>query len=179
MDDHVLDAERAETLEDDRRYRILSREELLADVESDDTVVDIGSGTGFFTDDIAARAAKVYAVDFQEAMHEYYREKGLPDPVETVHSTAAAVAVEDADLVVSILSFHEIDLGRALRTFSEVLGDDGRLFVVDWSANAATDVAPPREKLYSAADASKKVAELFDVIESEERFDTFKLTAAV
>lgn len=179
MEDHIIDADKAETLEDESRYRILSREELLGEVADDDTVIDVGSGTGFFTDDIAEGAAEVYAVDFQTEMHDYYRQKGLPENVEIVHSRASEIPIEDADLIVSILSLHEIDLEGALQRFSEILGEGGEMFVVDWSANAETDDVPPREKLYSAADASEAVSELFDVIEAKERFDTFKLIAEV
>lgn len=179
MDDHIFDADRAAMLEDKSRCRIVSQEELLGVVEPDDTVVDVGSGTGFFTDDLAKGAGHVYAVDFQEGMHEYYREKGLPDNVETVHSRAAEIEIDDADLIVSILSLHEIDLARSLERFSEVLGDEGRMLVVDWSANAATDEIPPREKLYGAAAAAEELSAFFDVVEAEERYDTFKLLAAV
>lgn len=177
MEDHIIDADRAETLEDESRYRILSREELLGEIREDDTVVDIGSGTGFFTDDMAKVARKVYAVDFQEQMHEYYREKGLPENVKTVHKRASEITIEDVDLIISILSLHEITLEKALETFSDVLGNKGKMFIVDWSANAETDNVPPREKLYGAQEASEKVSQSFEILQSRERFDTFKIVA--
>jgi ubiquinone/menaquinone biosynthesis C-methylase UbiE len=177
MDEHILDSEKAAQLEDKTRCRIVSQEELLGAIEVGDTVIDVGSGTGFFTDDMAIRAERVYAVDFQEGMHEFYREKGVPENVELVHSRAADIEIEHADLIVSILSLHEIDLERALAKFQEVLGPGGRLFVIDWSANAATDDIPPREKLYTAASAAEVVSQYFDVVEVAERYNTFKLVA--
>ncbi|MFB6158641.1 MAG: class I SAM-dependent methyltransferase [Candidatus Nanohalobium sp.] len=176
-EDHVIDAEKADKLEDEGRYRILSREELLAEVKHGDTVVDIGSGTGFFTDDIAEKAGKVYAVDFQKGMHDYYREKGVPENVELIHSKASEIEVENTDMVVSILSLHEIDFEKSLEKFSELLEGGGKLLIVDWSADAETDDIPPRDKLYTAEKASEKVSELFEVESSEERSDTFKLKA--
>ena len=173
-----MDVEKAEKLEDDSRYRILSREELLFYVDKGDTVVDIGSGTGFFTDDIAKKAGKVYAVDFQEGMHSYYRQKGVPENVELVHSRAARIEIEDADLIVSILSLHEIDLDDALERFNKILPEDGELIIWDWSANALTDEIPPRDKLYTAEKASERVSEYFEVIKADERRDTFKLEAS-
>ncbi|APE95591.1 methyltransferase type 11 [Halodesulfurarchaeum formicicum] len=177
MDEHILDSEKAAQLEDKTRCRIVSQEELLGAIGDGDTVIDIGSGTGFFTDDMAIRAEKVYAVDFQEGMHEFYREKGVPKNVELVLSRAAQIEIEHADVIVSILSLHEIDLEKALATFQKVLGPDGRLIVIDWSQNAETDDIPPREKLYTAASAAEAVSEFFEVLEAEERYNTFKLVA--
>lgn len=177
MDDHMIDPEQAEKLEEPGRYRILSKEELLATIDRGDTVVDIGSGTGFFSDEMAAVAERVYAVDFQAEMHEYYQNKGVPENVELVHSRASTVDIDEADLVVSILSAHEIDLEAALATFEAILGGSGRLFIVDWSANAETDGPPPREKRYTAAETAEVVGRRFEVVEAEERYDTFRLVA--
>ena len=170
-----MDSEKADKLEDETRYRILSQEELFAEA-SEGTVIDVGSGTGFFTDHIAEKAEKVYAVDFQEGMHEYYKDKGLPENVELIHSKASKIDLE-ADQVISILSLHEIDLEKSLEKFYEILPQDGEVIIWDWSANAVTDEIPPREKLYTAEEASEKVSEKFEVVEAEERRNTFKLKA--
>ena len=131
-----MDSKRAEMLEKEDRYRILSREEILGEIEKGETVADIGSGTGFFTDDMAETAGKVYGVDFQEGMHQYYREKGLPENVELIHSKASKVELEGLDIVFSILSLHEIDLEKTLEKLSDALKEDGKVFIVDWSKNA-------------------------------------------
>jgi len=44
-------------------------------------------------------------------MHEYYRDKGLPESVELIHSKASEIDLE-ADQIISILSPHEIDLEK-------------------------------------------------------------------
>jgi predicted TPR repeat methyltransferase len=77
MGHHTFDAGKAAKLEDAAaRYRSVSREELLwaLDPTGTDAVVDLGSGTGFYTDDVAPHVDRVYAVDVQEAMHDHYRE---------------------------------------------------------------------------------------------------------
>lgn len=68
MGHHTFDAARADKLEQpERRYRFLSAEELLwaLALSPAHTVADLGSGTGFYTDDVAPHAADVYAVDVQ------------------------------------------------------------------------------------------------------------------
>lgn len=172
-----MDAENAEKLEQESRYSKVSREELLAEIPEKEICIDIGSGTGFFTDDIAVKAGKVYAVDFQEEMHEYYRSKGLPENVETVVSKASELEIEDADVICSIFSLHEIELETSVKRFREILKEQGKIIVYDWSKNAETDDIPPREKLFTAEEASEKFSKHFNVMELSERYDTFKLVA--
>ena len=67
---HTFDASRADKLEQPAdRYRFLSVEELLwaLDLSPEDTVADLGSGTGFYTDDVAPHAGDVYAVEIGRA----------------------------------------------------------------------------------------------------------------
>ena len=66
MGHHTFDADSADKLEkSEQRYRFLSAEELLwaLALSPEHTVADLGSGTGFYTDDVAPHAAEVYAVD--------------------------------------------------------------------------------------------------------------------
>lgn len=178
MEEHIMDSEKAEMLERKDRYRIISREEILGEIENGETVADIGSGTGFFTDDMAIKAEKVYGIDFQKGMHQYYREKGLPENVELIHSKASEIQINEVDTVFSIFSLHEISLEKSLKKFSDALKQDGKLFIVDWSKNAETEEIPPREELYSAEEASELISELFNVEKSVERYDTFLIKAS-
>lgn len=177
-EDHIIDSEKASKLEDESRYRFLSREELLQHVDEEDTVIEIGSGTGFYTGDLAEKAEKVYAVDFQKEMHEFYRDKGVPENVELVHSKASKIDLEEVDVLVSIFSFHEIDVEKALKRFSEVLGEHGSLLIYDWSMKGSGEEGPPLDKRYSAESAADKVSDFFNVEEASEREDTFYLKAS-
>ena len=177
MEEHIIDAEQASKLEDDSRYRFLSREELLQHVDEKDTVIEVGSGTGFYTNDIADKAEKVYAIDFQEEMHEFYREKGVPENVELIHSKASNIGIEEADTIVSIFSFHEIDAEKALKKFSEILKSSGNLLIIDWSKQGSEENGPPLDKRFNAVEASKLVSEFFEVEKTVERDDTFLVKA--
>lgn len=177
MEEHIIDAEKASKLEDESRYRFLSREELLKHLEIGDTVVEIGSGTGFYTDDMADAVEKVYGIDFQEEMHEFYRDKGQPGNVELIHSKASDIELEDIDVIVSIFSFHEINVEKALETFSEVLKDSGKFLIFDWSSEGTGDEGPPLGKRFNAESAAEEISKFFEIKHTVEREDTFFVEA--
>jgi ubiquinone/menaquinone biosynthesis C-methylase UbiE len=178
---HTFDVDRADRLEDDSRYRYVSVDELLALFDPDGGVVaDLGSGTGFYTDDVAPYAGRVYAVDVQPEMHDYYRSKGAPDNVEFVTAEAADLPFEDGalDAVFSTMTFHEFASEAALAEVGRVLADGGRLGVADWSARGLNEAGPPLEERYDLADAVE-LAEAADlaVEHGDERRETFVLRA--
>ncbi|MFC4451437.1 class I SAM-dependent methyltransferase [Halorussus aquaticus] len=110
---HTFDPESADRLEDESRYRYLSREELVGALalgsDRDDTVADLGSGTGFYTDDVAPFAGEVRAIDVQAEMHELYREKGVPQNVELMTADVGDLPFADGELdaAFSTMTFHE------------------------------------------------------------------------
>jgi len=110
-----MDSERGDIPWEEYRYRILSREEILGQIEKGETVADMGSGTGFFTDDMAEKAGKVYGIDFQEDMHQYYQQKGMPENVDSITSKASNIEIKDPDKVFSIPLLHEIYLEKPFK----------------------------------------------------------------
>ncbi|ELY66323.1 class I SAM-dependent methyltransferase [Natrinema versiforme] len=182
---HTFDAERADKLEvAGRRYRFVSAEELLwaLSLSPDDTVADLGSGTGFFTDDVAPHADEVYAVDVQEEMHEYYREKGLPENVDLVTSDVSDLPFDDSgvDAAFSTMTYHEFASDAALAEIRRVLAADGRLVVVDWAATGTGEDGPPVDERYSADEAADALREVGLAIEHEAvRPETFLLIATL
>ncbi|MFB6142095.1 MAG: class I SAM-dependent methyltransferase [Halorientalis sp.] len=164
MGHHTFDAANATKLEDAaRRYRYLSREELLWALEpgESDTVADLGSGTGFYTDAVAAHAAKVYAIDVQEAMHEYYRDKGVPGNTELVTSGVESLPFASGrlDKAVSTMTYHEFASAEALSELSRVLAPGGRLVVVDWSVEGSGDDGPPLGERFGTDDVTSALRE--------------------
>ncbi|NHN61243.1 MULTISPECIES: class I SAM-dependent methyltransferase [Halorussus] len=110
---HTFDPASADRLEDESRYRYCSREELVAALDlgnaRDATVADLGSGTGFYTDDVAPFAGEVRAVDVQPEMHDLYREKGVPGNVDPVTADIGDLPFADGELdaAFSTMTFHE------------------------------------------------------------------------
>lgn len=193
---HTFDPESADRLEDDSRYRYCSREELVAALDlgsdRDATVADLGSGTGFYTDDVAPFAGEVRAVDVQDEMHDAYREKGVPENVDLVTADIGDLpfADDDLDAAFSTMTFHEFagdghghgDGGEAERgaenEVARVLGDGGRFVVVDWSANGEGESGPPADERYDRDEAAGLLEDAgFEVVRADERPETFLVVA--
>jgi ubiquinone/menaquinone biosynthesis C-methylase UbiE len=179
---HTYPVERAPGLEDPSRYRYLSREELLHALElaGEETVVDLGSGTGFYTDDVAPFAGRVHAVDLQAEMHERYREKGLPGNVTLVTADVADLPLPDdaCDAAVTTMTYHEFQSPEALAEVRRVLRPDGRFVVADWSAAGTGEDGPPTDERYDLATARAQLRETgFSIERADERPETFLLVA--
>ncbi|MFB6091883.1 MAG: class I SAM-dependent methyltransferase [Haloquadratum sp.] len=175
---HTFDADRAEDLERPDRYRFCSREELLAalDLSPTDVVADIGSGTGFYTDEIVPFAETVYAVDVQPEMHDHYREKGAPENVEFVAAEASSLPLEDDELdaAFSTMTYHEFAADEAFEELARVIRPGGRVVTVDWSSAGAGDDGPPMDERFALADAVEAFETGgFRTIEATTRIETF------
>lgn len=158
MGHHTFDIDGADKLEEaGRRYRYVSSEELLWALAptSGDTIADLGSGTGFFTDDVAPHADTMYAVDVQQAMHDYYEEKGMPENVEPVTTAIEELPFENSavDAAFSTMTYHEFASDDALAEIHRVLAPDGRLTIVDWSAAGTGENGPPLDERYTVETA--------------------------
>lgn len=179
---HTFDADQADRLEEASRYRYLSREELLAalDPSPEDVVADVGSGTGFYTDDVAPYVASVKGVDLQSEMHEYYREKGVPSNVDLLTASADDVPLPDGALdgIFSTMTYHEFASEAAIEEFGSLLRAGGRVVIADWSANGEGESGPPVEERYTVSDAVTAFLEGgFEIEQTSERPETFLLIA--
>ncbi|MFB6080611.1 MAG: class I SAM-dependent methyltransferase [Haloferacaceae archaeon] len=175
---HTFDPERAGVLEDEGRYRHCSMAELHALIAPHEEMVlaDLGSGTGFYTDDLAPRVARCYAVDVQAEMHDRYREKGVPETVELVTAAVADLPLADGslDCAFSTMTYHEFADDDAFEELARTLRSGGRLVTVDWSAEGEGAEGPPRAERYDLGDAvGHHLDHGFAVERAESRPETF------
>ncbi len=187
MSDHNHDhsgyatGEKADRLEDPGQYRYLSAEGIyeLLDPRPDWTIADLGSGTGFYTDDVAPLVERIYAVDVYEAMQDAYREKGVPGNVELVTTDVAELPFDDAtlDAALSLRTFHH-GVADALEEVNRVLRPGGRFVVVDWSATGAgdRDRGPDPTDCFDLATAQSLLLDAgFEIRSARERRETFSV----
>jgi ubiquinone/menaquinone biosynthesis C-methylase UbiE len=181
---HTFDPARADRLEDATRFRFCSREELLEPLPRGETatVLDVGSGTGFYTDEIAPFVGRVVALDVQREMHDMYSEKdvGIPDSVAPVTADAEALPFASAtvDGAVSTMTFHESTTPESLAELHEALAEGAPFVVVDWSREGNGEAGPPVAERYSAAQAEELLADAgFSVASAVERSETFRVVA--
>ena len=181
MGHHTFDVGRADELEDAAfRYRHLSVEELLWHLSPapDDVAVDLGSGTGFYTDDVAPRVDRLHAVDVQAEMHDLYRQKDVPENVELVTAGVDDLPFPDAhfDAALATMTYHEFAGPAALDEIARVVRPGGRLVVVDWSADGEGDTGPPTDERFSATEASSALRDRgFETEFEATRAETFVL----
>jgi SAM-dependent methyltransferase len=181
--DHDASATRIERLNDPAQYRYLSAEELRRhlDPDPDWTLLDLGSGTGFYTDALAPVVDTVHAVDVDATMHEAYRERGRPDNVVPVEADVGDVPLPDdvADAAVSVRTFHH-GVAEALPEVARLLRPGGRFVVVDWSATGVGDRerGPPPADCFDLATVQSMLIEAgFGVVDGHERRETFVVVA--
>lgn len=181
---HTFDVNRADQLEDAaRRYRYLSEEELLwlVDPSPEDSLADLGSGTGFYTDSVAAGCDTVYAVDVQEGMHEYYRRKGVPETVTLVTAAVADLPFDARDLdgAFTTMTYHEFGGGDAVGELARVIASGGRLVIVDWNADGNGDAGPPLDERYDLPTIESQLrAHEFRIERAESRRETIVVVAS-
>lgn len=122
----------------------------LGDIENK-TVVDLGSGSGYFSVRLAARGANVLAVDvndeFIQIIEEKKQEFEIPDEkLQTVKITEKSLDLEhgSVDIVFMVNTYHHIsDRVRYFREANEVLKKDGRMVIVDFYKKSIP-VGPPK-----------------------------------
>jgi ubiquinone/menaquinone biosynthesis C-methylase UbiE len=178
---HVFDADLAENLDDPSRYRYCSVEELTAPLPRGvGQVMDIGSGTGFYTEALRDIASRVLAVDVQPAMHRVHEDRRPHPRVRLLTAAAAALPIADGtvDAAVSTATFHEFAGTDALEELARVIAPGGTVVTVDWSATGDGTTGPPVDERFSLGEALTQFeAAGFTTVSAEERTETFRLVS--
>ncbi len=164
---------RAAVLDDQNRLRLLPEDDVrrLLSLGGSEDVADIGSGSGFYTNRVAAwTCGRVYAVELQVEMQEIHRRNGVPANVEMVLAGAdeLPLAAGSIDRALSINTFHEAYTPEGLRRLAEALRPGGLFVIVDWRRSPdAAEHGPPLKYRLSTEEVRSTLAPWFDVLSEE------------
>lgn len=154
----------------------------LLSLRGDEDILDLGCGTGFYTDRIAAlTTGAVYALEIIPGMLTHYRERGVPANVHLIQGDMTALPGSEAtgdasksgleallpacaDVAITIATWHEIDGRLDVPGVARLLRPQGRLIVVDWRKNPTTwEYGPSDEVRFSTAAVSETLSAYFAV----------------
>lgn len=166
MDHRFEDPERyAKSFDDPARDEWQQPDRVLAALElrPEQTVADIGAGTGYFTVRLARApgVAKVFAVDIEPSMVEYVRQRaakeGLRNVVVVQGASDRSNVPEPVDLVLIVDTFHHIPNRVAyFRELKKSMKPSGRLAIVDFRKGAPD--GPPEEFRFTPEQITAELA---------------------
>lgn len=172
--DKLCSPHRAAMLEDEARLALLPEEVLvrLLDLRGSEDIADLGSGTGFYAQRLAAHTSgTVYAIELQPEMQRMHAAKPVRPNVRLILSHLDEVPLEpdSIDRAVSISTFHEAHGAAGLERVARALRPGGCLIVVDWrNAEDAADQGPRLEHRLSADEVGELLAPWFRVSSVED-----------
>jgi SAM-dependent methyltransferase len=171
-----FDPARAALLDDPSRFEHLPPDEVfkLLAAPAGGRVVDFGTGTGTYAIELARRRPdlEVIALDEQPEMLGLLRAKPatqeLPN-LRVVHTDEITKLNGTADRVLALNVLHEVG-DEALRAMAALLRPAGTILVVDWNAGVERPVGPPRDHVYTVAEARERMERMGLRIEGERMF---------
>lgn len=161
---HVMGHQGAEWLERPQRDREQKTSQLVRNLplQPDDTVADIGAGTGYFSFRIAERVpqGKVVAVDIQPEMLDIIdtrKAQGYPQNVETVLGTERDPRLNPGsiDLILLVDAYHEFSWPREMgEAMLRALKPGGRLVLVEYRGE---DPSIPIKRLHKMTEKQARM----------------------
>lgn len=147
--------EKAEKLERSVRYTDYRPKQRLkyAGVQEGDRVLDVGSGTGFYTRaaaQVVHETGYVVGVDILKGMIDKAISLGVPENVEYRQSEESGFPVEDNefDWVIMTNLFHELhEPDTFIREITRVLKPGGRVYTTDWIPMEQDDGPPEHHRV--------------------------------
>lgn len=133
------------------------------------TVLDLGSGTGYFTLPIADRAGEVVALDMEPKMLRVLSQRVRECGIGNIHQLlgdmmSLPLADESVDRVFAAFVYHEADSQKALvDQCQRVLRRGGRLTIVDFQKRE-TPIGPPVSERKSPAHVTRTCSKGFKAV---------------
>jgi SAM-dependent methyltransferase len=161
-----FDPGQAARLDDPARFRYLPPRRLFALLAAprNATVIDFGAGTGTYAIKLAQARPDItiIAFDEQRRMLALLKKKLSAAPHSNVRPLLAdakgySTAQGRADRILALNVLHELG-NAALNKMKTLLKAKGRILFVDWNGAIDRPVGPPRDQVYSPAEAARKLA---------------------
>jgi 2-polyprenyl-3-methyl-5-hydroxy-6-metoxy-1,4-benzoquinol methylase len=171
-----FDPARAALLDDPSRFEYLPPDEIFAMLAAPagSRVVDFGTGIGTYAIELARARPdlEVIALDEQQQMLDLLRAKPAAQKLSNlsaVHTDEIAKLNGTADRILALNVLHELG-DEALSAMAALLKSNGTVLVVDWNAGVERPVGPPRDHVYTIAEARERMERIGFRIESERMF---------
>ncbi len=179
-----FDPKRASMLDDRARFEDLPPDRIFALLGAPQgaRVVDLGDGTGLFALELARRRPdlQILAVDEQPQMLERLRAnvaQAQGVSVSPWHSSELGSLSGRVDAILAINVLHELG-DEATAQLAALLKPHGRIVVVDWNGAIERPIGPPRDHVYTTAEARSRLERVgLRVTEHEPMRYHFVLTA--
>ncbi len=163
----IFNPENHARLSSDERRKLIPPEKVLSlmNIKANDVLLDAGAGTGYFAIPAATyvgESGKVIAADISQQMLGLLKQQ-LPAsaPVELLLCSADSIPLpqKSVDKILMAFVLHEVDHPAAyLKMLSNILKDDGKIFIVEWSP-VESPMGPPLHERMSQNDIEKYFAE--------------------
>lgn len=166
MSERRFDPSQMEKLDNPERRKALPPDELLKmiPIEKDNIVLDLGSGTGYFTIPAAELTKEsVYALDVEPKMLSFLEGKVEEEGLENIKLIQGVI--EDIPLdndsvnrVIASFVLHEVEpLSRGIDEIHRVLQEGGICFCLEWEKKPMEQGPPLHHRIHS--DDMKKAFE--------------------
>ena len=139
MHDKKFNPEHLKRLDSPERHQKMDFDNIILQLEIDSTqtIADIGAGIGFFSIPFAKTAEKVYAVDINQDMLDYLNNKLASQEINNIQSilsTEEKIEISDnsVNLVWMSSVFHELEGHGTLNEVTRILKPGGRFAILDF-----------------------------------------------
>lgn len=176
-------------LDSKQRESLIPPEVLISQmpIQKNDTLLDVGAGTGFFTIPMAeCTSSKVYALDPDRRMlsviEEKAKEKGLTN-IEIIQDYLENLSIQNdsIDFVMASLILHEVSsLTKSLSNLFEVLKTGGHLLCLEYEKDDLIIEGPPMSIRIGSDELEKVLTSIgFEIVKNTKINDAIYTVLAV